>query len=235
MTQKIDFLFYSPDLESNQSLTPEDSVHAIRVLRKRNGDWIKVTDGKGGWFDCVITDANPKSCKIRIEQAVYDYNKPKQDIFIAICPVKNTSRIEYFLEKSVEIGISGFFFIKSKNTYPKSINNKRLEKIAISAMKQSLKAYKPFISELMSLEELLKNEDLGQKLIAHFDEDSVDLSNLNLESKITMLIGPEGDFTEKELEMAYKYGFKNVTLGQNRLRTETAGVYAVSVINSKGI
>lgn len=232
---KIDFLFYAPDLESNQSLTPEDSVHAVRVLRKKNGDKIKVTDGKGGWFDCVIIEANPKLCKIRVENAVYNYNKAKQDIFIAICPVKNTNRIEYFVEKAVEIGISGIFFIKSKNTYPKSINNKRLEKIAISAMKQSLKAYIPYISELISLEEMLKAENLGQKLIAHYTEDAEDLNNLDLESKITLLIGPEGDFTEKELEMAYEYGFKNVTLGQNRLRTETAGVYAVSVINSKGI
>jgi 16S rRNA (uracil1498-N3)-methyltransferase len=140
---KIDFLFYSPEIEKNKCLDSVDSLHAVKVLRKKQGDIIQVTDGIGGWYRCSIADPNPKVCKLNILDVQKDYKAPKRRIFVGICPTKNADRIEYFIEKSVEIGISGIFFLKTQHTYPKKINIERFKKIAISGMKQSLKDYLP--------------------------------------------------------------------------------------------
>lgn len=226
-------MFYSPGIETDGLLDSIESEHVVKVLRKKVGDFIHVTDGAGGWFSCRIITANPKSCKVEIIESDYHYNQPETEIYIAICPTKNSSRIEYFVEKSVEIGISGIYFIKTQNTYPQRINQGRLEKIAVSAMKQSLKAYKPFISELTGYDDFLSRfQNFDQKYIAHLSEQSIDISSVKPSRSVLVMIGPEGDFSDKELEIAFQTGFKNITLGKNRLRTETAGIFAVSVLNS---
>ena len=234
MGSKIDFLFYCPDVEKAQALDQVESLHAVKVLRKRQGDLIQVTDGKGGWFSCEITHPDPKSCKVNIRSAEYGYQQPAREIYIAISPTKNSDRIEYFLEKSIEIGISGVFFLKTQNTYPKKINRERWEKIAVSAMKQSLKAYKPGLSDLVSFSDFMKEaRSFPTRYMAHLDEASADIMEVPLAEKILVLIGPEGDFSKEELQMASENGFKTITLGKSRLRTETAGVFAVSILNAR--
>jgi 16S rRNA (uracil1498-N3)-methyltransferase len=234
MGLKIDFLFYSPDVENTKALDSIESLHAVKVLRKKQGDLIQVTDGKGGWFHCEITHPNPKSCEVRILSSEYEYQKPQREIYLAICPTKNSDRIEYFLEKSTEIGISGVFFLKTQNTYPKRINLERLEKIVVSAMKQSLKAYKPVLSELTDFKKFIKeNITFENRSIAHLAENSEDIIEMPMSEKMLVLIGPEGDFSKEELELAHTSGFKNITLGKSRLRTETAGVFAVTVLNAR--
>jgi 16S rRNA (uracil1498-N3)-methyltransferase len=229
---KIDFLFYSPEIEKNKCLDSVDSLHAVKVLRKKQGDIIQVTDGIGGWYRCSIADPNPKVCKLNILDVKKDYKAPKRRIFVGICPTKNADRIEYFIEKSVEIGISGIFFLKTQHTYPKKINIERFKKIAISGMKQSLKAYLPELREMMIFGTFMKESgSFSQKLIAHLDEQAVDITKIQLDSDLLILIGPEGDFSKEELILAQEHNFKTITLGENRLRTETAGVVAVSILN----
>jgi 16S rRNA (uracil1498-N3)-methyltransferase len=229
---KIDFLFYSPEIEKNNCLDAVDSLHAVKVLRKKQGDIIQVTDGLGGWYRCSISDPNPKSCVLNILEVEKDYKAPKRRIFVGICPTKNADRIEYFIEKSVEIGVSGIFFIKTQHTYPKRINLERFRKIAISGMKQSLKAYLPEMTDMLSFNSFLNQSTrFSQKLIAHLDEQAIDVTKIPLESDLLILIGPEGDFSKEELKLAHENNFKTVTLGENRLRTETAGVVAVSILN----
>lgn len=234
MALKIDFLFYSPEVEKTNTLDSVESLHAVKVLRKKQGDLIQVTDGKGGWFQCEITHPNPKACELRILSAEYEYQKPNREIYLAISPTKSSDRIEYFLEKSTEIGISGVFFLKTQNTYPKRINLERMEKIVISAMKQSLKAYKPKLYELIDYKKFISDQSsFENKSIAHLAENSADVIGIPLSDKMLILIGPEGDFSKEELALAHTFGFKNITLGKNRLRTETAGVYAVTVLNAR--
>ena len=229
---KIDFLFYSPEIEKTKCLDSVDSLHAVKVLRKKHGDIIQITDGIGGWYRCSISDPNPKLCKVEILHTEKDYRAPKRKIFVGICPTKNADRIEYFIEKSVEIGISGIFFLKTKNTYPKKINLERFRKIAISGMKQSLKAYLPELHDLSSFETFLKKSPgYSDKYIAHLEADSDEIMKANLGNEVLILIGPEGDFSKEELIKAKEAGFRSVTLGDNRLRTETAGIVAVSILN----
>ena len=229
---KIDFLFYSPEIKKTKCLDSVDSLHAVKVLRKKQGDIIQVTDGIGGWYRCLISDPNPKVCKLDIIVFEKDYKAPKRRIFVGICPTKNADRIEYFIEKSVEIGISGIFFIKTQHTYPKKINLERFKKIAISGMKQSLKAYMPEMSDMISFNSFLKESGrFSQKMIAHLDEQATEIAKTELKSELLILIGPEGDFSKEELKLAQENNFKTVTLGENRLRTETAGVVAVSILN----
>jgi len=229
---KIDFLFYSPEIEKTKCLDSIDSLHAVKVLRKKQGDIIQVTDGIGGWYRCSISNPDSKVCKLDIIDIEKDYKAPKRRIFVGICPTKNADRIEYFIEKSVEIGISGIFFIKTQHTYPKKINLERFKKIAISGMKQSLKAYLPEMREMVSFSTFVKESgSFSQKLIAHLDEKARDITNTELDAELLILIGPEGDFSKEELKLAQENNFKTITLGENRLRTETAGVVAVSILN----
>lgn len=234
MGLKIDFLFYSRDLEEVLALDPTESLHAVKVLRKKVGDAIQVTDGKGGWFSCVITEAHPKHCRLAIREATYGFEAPEREIYVAISPTKNGDRIEYFLEKSIEIGISGIIPVKTTHTYPKNINAERWHKIAVSAMKQSLKAYLPEILPYQTVPTFLETAAAWEaKYLAHLSPGARDIMEVPLAKKTLIWIGPEGDFTEEELILAKNAGFENITLGKSRLRTETAGVFAVSILNAR--
>ncbi len=234
MASKIDFLFYCPDINQKKELDANDSQHCVKVLRKKKGDTIQVTDGKGGWYNCSITDPNPKACRFSVLEEIQNYNEPKRKISIAICPTKNADRIEYFVEKAVEIGVDEIFFVKTTHTYPKKINLERIKKIAVSGMKQSLKAYLPKLGDLIDFKDFMKQDFADKQIfIAHYDDVAEPLFTQRLSSEILIFIGPEGDYTKEEILIANEVGFKTVTLGSNRLRTETAGIVALSLLNLK--
>ena len=230
MASKIDYLFYAEHILKTNCLDELESRHCVGVLRHRVGDQISVTDGRGHIFTCKIVDTKPKQCVLSILETK-KIEPVENQVFIAICPTKNADRIEYFLEKATEMGINGFYFVKSKHTVAKNLNLGRCEKIVLSAMKQSLKAHKVFLSELISFEAFLKVSDTFEtKLIAHLDEKAADILNIKKLAKTLIVIGPEGDFAAEEIAQANKAGFKTVKMGHNRLRTETAGVMAASIL-----
>jgi 16S rRNA (uracil1498-N3)-methyltransferase len=225
-------LFFEPDISLKNCLNEEDSKHCVRVLRKRKGEIIKIIDGKGGLFDCRIIDDNPKKCLLKIENIESDLPENELEINLYIAPTKNIDRIEWLLEKAVEIGISSFNLIETEHTINKKVNIGRLEKIAISAMKQSLRFYLPKISNsIQKFDKVLINSLIGINLIGHLSENAIEISKARGLNKVNIFIGPEGDFSEKEIKLALENNFKQVSLGKSRLRTETAGLYAIVALN----
>jgi len=226
-------LFYLPEAKTGATqLSPEESKHAIKVLRLQEGDAIELIDGIGGKYKARITSANHKICEFEVLEKATE--KPK-DFFvhIAIAPTKNIDRMEWFVEKAVEIGIDEISFVHTSHSERKVIKLDRLEKKAISAMKQSLKAKLPKINALTPINEFIVNTNQTDNYIAY-----VDFSNPKAlqqlapkKSDYCVLIGPEGDFSEDELELAIANGFTKVSLGTSRLRTETAGLVACHLLN----
>ncbi len=223
-------LFFKENFNKENFLDEIDSRHCITVLRKKVGDTIKVCDGDGGLYDCLITKANAKKCELSIIDKK-QFERPERYIHIAIAPTKNTDRIEYFVEKAIEIGISEISFLLCKNAERNVLKLDRIERIAHSAMKQSLHWYKPKINALCTFETFLKQKIGGDLFIAHLSEKSVDIISIAGVKNVCILVGPEGDFTFEELELAASYGAKQVSMGQSRLRTETAGVVAATLLN----
>ena len=225
-------LFYQPNIETEGILDESESSHAVKVLRLKNGDIISVLDGKGKILKSVITKADFRKCEVSIVEESYTPKSPYWNC-IAIAPTKNADRTEWFVEKSVEIGIDEITFIQCERSERKHLNIDRIQKVAISAMKQSLKAYMPQISELTPFPNFLKNCNSQFKFVAHLGEGK----RTNLQSSVvansntTVLIGPEGDFTENEIKKAFDNSFMPVSLGESRLRTETAGIVACHILN----
>ncbi|MFI5158188.1 MAG: 16S rRNA (uracil(1498)-N(3))-methyltransferase [Sphingobacteriales bacterium] len=224
-------LFYTPDIQPTHPqyfLSEEESKHAIRVLRLNVGDEVQLIDGRGGLYAAEIKDAHPKRTILQINSVITEFNKRNHYLHIAIAPTKNIERLEWFLEKATEIGIDEISLIICQRSERKEAKTDRLNKIVTSAIKQSLKAYHPILNEPKPLSTLLAREFNGQKFIAHCEVGE----KLNLKQAIIpggeylILIGPEGDFTPKEIEDALSNGFKAITLGESRLRTETAALEA---------
>ncbi len=227
-------LFFTPDITgSTYTLNETESKHAVRVLRLKEGTIIQLIDGKGNYYDGEITDANPKRCAIQIVKHVAEYAKRKSYLHIAVAPTKNIDRLEWFLEKATEIGIDEITPILCDHSERKVIKDDRLEKVIISAMKQSLKAYLPKLNPLTPISELFKNDFEGKKFIAHcYELDKKSLKNeIAASERNLILIGPEGDFSETEVDSAIKNGYIPVTLGNSRLRTETAALVACHTCN----
>jgi 16S rRNA (uracil1498-N3)-methyltransferase len=224
-------LFFNPNCESFNFLDENDSKHCIKVLRKKKSDIIHIVDGVGGLFECSILVDDPKKCQFTIISKISEYCKPTKKIHVAIAPTKNTDRIEWFVEKAVEIGVSEISFIICANSERKHHKNDRIQKIAISAMKQALKAYVPKINEPKTLAEFVKYNTSQNKLVAHLSENSVPIIQNVSDSDICILIGPEGDFSKQELELLKNNQYIQVSMGNSRLRTETAGVVAVTLLN----
>lgn len=226
-------LFYNPNLTlENQFFTfdKEESKHIIRVLRKDIGDVLMVTNGNGYLFTSKITEATEKKCVVSIVNHELQ-PKPQNNLHIAIAPTKMNDRIEWFLEKATEIGVTEITFLHCKRSERTLINLERFEKIVIAAAKQSLHYYFPKINDIEKLDTFIKNNKDKNKCIAHCIENQR-LSFKNVvknQLNTTILIGPEGDFTPQEIEMALSFNFIPVTLGTNRLRTETAGVMAAAI------
>lgn len=225
-------IFYQPLIaEGVLQLDEEESRHCIKVLRKKNGDIIKLTDGKGSFYEGVITsDSSP--CKFEIRKT---FQEPEKNfkIRIAISPTKNADRIEWFVEKAVEFGVDEILMMDCKNTERSHIKLDRLKKVAISAMKQSLKSWLPEIKELTPFKTIVNDYKGSTRFIAFVDQSNPvhlkDAAKPGHDSLV--LIGPEGDFTPEELAQAMERTFTKVSLGTSRLRTETAGLAACHILN----
>jgi 16S rRNA (uracil1498-N3)-methyltransferase len=226
-------LFYNPILTPETqffTFDKEESKHIIRVLRKDIGDVLMVTNGNGFLFTTKISEATEKKCVVTIVSHQL-MPKPNAQLHIAIAPTKMNERIEWFLEKATEIGISEITFLHCKRSERTTINFERFEKIVIAAAKQSLHYYFPKINGIEKLEIIIKKNKDAHKFIAHCEE-NLKISfkdTLKNQENTTILIGPEGDFTTQEIELALLHHFIPVTLGNHRLRTETAGVMATAI------
>jgi 16S rRNA (uracil1498-N3)-methyltransferase len=215
-------------------LSEEESKHCIRVLRHKSGDVINIIDGKGNLYEVEITDANPQKCSAKILSKKQIASAKKHHLHIAISPTKNADRIEWMLEKCTELGVDEFSFIICKRTEKTGVKTDRLKKIAESAVKQSIQAILPVINEAQSFKDFItKHSNTPSKYIAHcLEEDKAELKSVLQNKGNLILIGPEGDFTEDEIKLAVQYNFKALSLGNSRLRTETAGLYVAAAYKS---
>ena len=231
-------LFYSNNINKDGLIILDsiESKHCIKVLRKSIGDQVNVVDGIGTLYTGVVELDNPRECHIKILDSIKKYDKRDYYIHIAISPIKNNSRIEWFVEKSVELGIDEISFIDCDRTLRHTVKIDRILKTAISAMKQTLKASLPRINNICSFNEFIKKNTESNKFICHLENnDKSEIFKFKhqvYEKKDTcILIGPEGDFTLDEINKSKIFDFKAITLGESRLRTETAGIVACHLLN----
>lgn len=226
-------IFYCENIQSCPELSEEDSGHAVRVLRHVEGDEITVVDGQGTFYRCAITAAHPKHCGLQILSTEEEKHWP-YGVELAVAPTKNLDRMEWWLEKATEMGLDRFIPLKCRFSERKELKTERMRKIAISAMKQSLKATLPVIEEMTDIKRFLQEPFDGQKFIAHCMDDQP-RKLLSHEVKpgtaVRVLIGPEGDFSPEEVQLALSNGYVPVSLGDQRLRTETAALASVHTIH----
>lgn len=223
-------LFYNPDIDETTesfSFDKEESRHIIKVLRKKDSDILHVTNGFGLLFETEITLASDNKCIVNVI-SITKSPEPKFRLHLAVAPTKMNDRFEWFLEKATEIGIQEITPIFCDRSERKVINLERFEKIILSAMKQSNETYLPKLNPAISFKEFIKQKKQGLQLIAHCEEtDKKSLKDvLKPNENVTLLIGPEGDFSDKEIALALENNFQPVTLGNTRLRTETAAIVA---------
>ena len=225
-------LFYLENPENEIILSAQESKHATRVLRKKEGDVLDFTDGKGNFYKAEITVADSRKCRLKIVRSDQKEKQHNYHLHIAIAPTKNMDRFEWFLEKATEIGIDEITPMICNRSERKVIKTERCNKILLSAMKQSLKFHLPKLNEAISFNDFIKQDFEGNKYIAHCEQGKkIELRAEEKAKKTLILIGPEGDFSPTEIEMALQNQFKAVSLGTSRLRTETAGIVAVHTIN----
>ena len=227
-------LFYLENPKDEIILSTEESKHATKVLRKQEGDILNFTDGKGYFYKAEITVAETRKCRLKVVSTEQKPKQHKYHLHIAIAPTKNMDRFEWFLEKATEIGIDEITPIICSRSERKVIKTERCNRILLSAMKQSLKFHLPKLNEAITLNDFLKKDFQGNKYIAHCEDGKKkELKTVNKTDKYLILIGPEGDFTQKEIDLVLQNQFKAVSLGTSRLRTETAGIIAALTINIK--
>ena len=222
-------LFYVPDIAERWELSEEEAAHCLRVLRLAVGDKLDITDGKGSLYKAEISSIQGKHCYVEAREVIEKPKNWRGSIHIAIAPTKNIDRIEWLAEKATEIGLDGLTFLNCRFSERKVVKTDRIERIVVSAMKQSLKYTKPVVGEMVDFKKFVTAPREGAKYIAHCYDDSerVLLKDALREGEdATILIGPEGDFSPEEVELAVKNGFTPVSLGSSRLRTETAGLAA---------
>ena len=234
-------LFYHPEVSENDKevrFSREESRHIVKVLRKKEGDSLHLTNGKGFLFETEITLADPNNCSARIISSEKE-PPPPYHLHLAVAPTKMNDRYEWFLEKATEIGIQEITPIICDHSERKVVKTERFQRVIQSALKQSLHARMPVLNEPISFSEFLQQEISGAKFIAHCEEDKPrKLLSRSLKKKIsaTILIGPEGDFSSEEIKKATAAGWEPVSLGNSRLRTETAAIVAchtVALINEQ--
>ena len=223
-------LFYCPEVfEGSSCLNKEESKHCVKILRKQEGDIIHLIDGFGSFYKVRITLASPKQVLFEIEKTWKEEPRP-YSLHIAIAPTKNNDRFEWFLEKATEIGIDEITPIICDHSERKVIKNERMEKIILSATKQSLKAKIPILNPAISFKEFLAKDYAADCFIAHCEEQDKKSLQQSIATNSIVLIGPEGDFSSNEIERALSKGIKPISLGKSRLRTETAGIVACHTI-----
>ena len=222
-------LFYAPDIVPPlHTLNEEESKHCIRVLRLQCGGRIHITDGRGNLFCCEITDDNPRRCTVRVVSAETGFEKLPYALTMAVAPTKNSERFEWFLEKATEVGVTAVVPLETEHSERRVFKPERGEKVVTAALKQSLKAYRPVLHPLTPFREAVLRPFEGRRFIAHLAR------ALRPGETATVFIGPEGDFSPGEIAFALANGFEEITLGRQRLRTETAALAAVvmaSVVN----
>ena len=226
-------VFYTPDIQNRAELPAEEAAHAIRVLRLQAGDEVTLTDGKGNFYRAEISVASNKRCLVNILETQPQEPLWQGHLHIAMAPTKNMDRTEWFAEKATEIGFDELTFLNCRFSERKVIKTERIQKILVSAIKQSLKARLPLLNEMTDFDKFVRQPFNGQKFIAHCYESEKpllrDVSKRGQDALV--LIGPEGDFSEEEVKLAIEQGFQPISLGRSRLRTETAALVACHILN----
>ncbi|MBU2557916.1 MAG: 16S rRNA (uracil(1498)-N(3))-methyltransferase [Bacteroidetes bacterium] len=220
---------YLPDAKAGTITLPEEeSKHCVRVLRMAAGDQLRVTNGLGDLFEGEILDPHPKKAVIALAEPQKGYDHWPFRLSIAIAPTKNNDRLEWFLEKATEIGIDEIFLFHSFHSERRQVKTERLQKVLVAAMKQSMKSRLPLLHELQPFSKLVTQTYSGRKYIAWIDPSANTLlvKSYQPAQNCLILIGPEGDFSAEEVKLAQSNGFEAVSLGQARLRTETAALVA---------
>ncbi|MCC8020249.1 MAG: 16S rRNA (uracil(1498)-N(3))-methyltransferase [Rikenellaceae bacterium] len=227
-------LFYAPDITPPEyTLEGQEGRHAVKVLRFRPGDAVALTDGRGGMYSAEVTAADGAGCRLRVMSEEHGYGKRPYGLTMAVAPTKNGDRYEWFLEKATEIGCDRFIPLVCDRSERRVFRGDRSLRVITSAVKQSLSAYHPVLDEPMRFSELISAAPAGSRFIAHCDRG---FERIHLADAVTrggdnmVLIGPEGDFSPAEIELAEAHGFTGVSLGNGRLRTETAAVTAAAIV-----
>ena len=237
--------FYVPNASSVNELPEEEAQHAVRVLRMEMGDEMMLMDGEGIFYRAIVTEATKKRCLYRIEETLPQERQWQPHLHLAMAPTKNMDRTEWFAEKATEIGFDELTFLRCRWSERTVIKTERVEKILVSAMKQSHKAWKPILNEMVDFKAFLqeikerenRNGKVMQKLICHcYEEEGLGekvalKDELKSGEDVLVMVGPEGDFSIDEVKMAEANGFQSVSLGKSRLRTETAALVAVHLMN----
>ena len=228
-------LFYNPQLDQSFkqfSFNPEESKHIVKVLRKTEGDKLQITNGKGYLFSAEILVADAKKCLVEVVECEKKHQKMHW-LHMAVAPTKMNDRFEWFLEKVTEIGVNEITPVICERSERKVVKPQRMERVLQAAMKQSLRVFLPKLNPAVSFDEFLEQEHKGLKFIAHCENDEkVELKRrVAADKDVTILIGPEGDFSTSEIHKAYEKGFLPVSLGEARLRTETAAIVACNTVN----
>jgi len=224
-------LFYIDKISDEIILNKSESKHITKVLRKKENDIVFFTNGKGFLYEAVITKADVKNCVLTVLNKINKKKQHNYHLHIGIAPTKNIERFEWFLEKATEIGIDEITPLICENSERKIIKLERLNKILISSIKQSLQYQLPKLNELITFKDFVIKDYKQEKLIAHCNNANKSLKSFKNKNNYLVLIGPEGDFSSSEIKLAKENNFKSISLGPNRLRTETAGVVTTNTIN----
>jgi 16S rRNA (uracil1498-N3)-methyltransferase len=235
-------LFYAPDIiPPLYTLGEEESRHAVKVLRLGAGATIHLVDGRGTLYEAEVVKPSPRGCEVRVVASIPEFGRQDYRLVMAVAPTKNSDRFEWFLEKAPEIGLFSVVPIECDNSERRVFNSARAQKVLVSAMKQSLKAVLPDLEPLTSVRELIGRPFYANKLIAHCREEDFGIPRVPITEALPpgadalILIGPEGDFTADEVALALKNGFTPISLGDSRLRTETAALVAVTAAYLKNL
>ncbi len=227
--------FFVPNAANETEMPMDEAMHALRVLRLKSGDEMFLMDGNGTFYRAEVTIAATKHCMYEIKEALPQQKGWTGYIHLAMAPTKMMDRVEWLVEKATEIGFDEMSFLNCKFSERKSMRTVRLDKIAVAAVKQSRKPWKPQLNSFINFKEFVNQPRKGRKYIAHCYEEIEridlfsDLQNMPKDEKVTILVGPEGDFSFEEVQLAISKGYQSITLGNSRLRTETAGLLAVTM------
>ncbi len=226
-------VFYTPDIATSVEMPEEEAGHCLRVLRLTTGDEVTLTDGKGCFYKAVISAATNKRCQLKVVETIPQEKGWNGWLHVAMAPTKNMDRTEWFTEKATEIGFDELTFLDCRFSERRVVKTERVEKILVSAMKQSLKPTLPILNGMTPFNKFVAQPFAGQKFIAHCYEGDKEplMQALTPGEDALVLIGPEGDFSPEEVQLAIQHGFRPITLGRSRLRTETAALVAVHVMN----